>query len=97
MSPGALAGAERVKPPSMTRVIAALADSGMVSRQPHPTDGRQAVITLTPAGREVILDELAARKEWLSDRLAELSSADRSTLSAAIPILIAMINAEDLD
>src|SRR3954468_4858254 len=40
MTPGALAIRERVRPPSMTRVIASLADLGLVVRTAHPTDGR---------------------------------------------------------
>ena len=61
MTPGALAAAERVKPPSMTRVLASLSDLGMIERAPHPTDGRQAIVTLAPAGEEVIVAEHAAR------------------------------------
>ncbi|MGW0037729.1 MarR family transcriptional regulator [Gordonia sp. NPDC003376] len=95
MSPGALAAAERVKPPSMTRVIASLADLGMIKREPHPTDGRQAVVTLAPLGHQVISAELAARKAWLNDRLAELSTTERATLSAALPILDGIISAEE--
>src|ERR1700747_1567941 len=41
MTPGALAIRERVRPPSMTRVIASLAEEGFVDRSPHPVDGRQ--------------------------------------------------------
>lgn len=92
MSPSALAAAERVKPPSMTRVIASLADLGMVSREAHPTDGRQAIVTLAPAGEKVILDEVAARKAWLHERLGELSAEDRATLRAAISIFERMIS-----
>lgn len=87
MSPGALAAAERVKPPSMTRVIASLADLGMVRREAHPTDGRQAIVTLASAGEKVITDEVAARKAWLNGRLDELSDDERATLCAAIPVL----------
>ena len=36
MTPGALAIRERVRPPSMTRVIASLAEMGLVDRTPHP-------------------------------------------------------------
>ncbi|MFT4125350.1 MAG: MarR family transcriptional regulator [Gordonia sp. (in: high G+C Gram-positive bacteria)] len=87
MSPSALATAERVKPPSMTRVIASLADLGLVKRDPHPTDGRQAIVTLSPAGIRVITGEMAAREAWLDGRLAELTPTERATLSAAVPIL----------
>ena len=31
----------------MTRVIAALEELGYVSRRPHPSDGRQAIVEIT--------------------------------------------------
>ncbi|MFW0795815.1 MarR family transcriptional regulator [Gordonia sp. CPCC 205515] len=92
MTPGALATAERVQPPSMTRVIASLSDLGMVSREPHPTDGRQAIVTLADKGSDVITAELDAREEWLSARLAELSPQERETLAAALPIMQKITN-----
>ncbi|MGV9710943.1 MarR family transcriptional regulator [Gordonia sp. NPDC003424] len=95
MTPGALANAERVQPPSMTRVIASLSDLGMVSREPHPTDGRQAIVTLAPRGSDVITAELDAREEWLSDRLAELTPQERETLAACVPIMQKIINGGD--
>ncbi len=95
MTPGALAHAERVQPPSMTRVIASLADLGMVKREPHPTDGRQAIIILAPRGEEVILAELDARQEWLSERLAELTPEERDVVSESITIMNRIINNAD--
>src|SRR5215470_12728097 len=40
LTPRELAEAERVQPPTMTRIIARLEERGLVSRTPHPTDGR---------------------------------------------------------
>ena len=51
LTPGELAAHEKVQPPSMTRVLAALDERGLVLRRPHPTDGRQALVELTAAGR----------------------------------------------
>ena len=87
MSPGALAAAERVKPPSMTRVIASLSDLGLIKREAHPTDGRQAIVTLASEGEAIITGEVAARRAWLNERLAELTQEERDTLGAAVPIL----------
>src|SRR5436190_15390507 len=47
---GALAAAEQVRPPTMTRIVAALERSGLVTRAPHPTDGRQILIAATADG-----------------------------------------------
>ncbi|MFE0748437.1 MarR family winged helix-turn-helix transcriptional regulator [Gordonia sp. NPDC058843] len=97
MTPGALAAAERVRPPSMTRVIASLSDLGMIKREPHPTDGRQAIVTLSPEGVDVVIDELAARKAWLSDRLAELSVDERQILGEAVQIVNKILGQADTD
>src|SRR5919201_3010414 len=50
MSAGDLAAHERVQPPSMTKVLASLEEKGLVRRDAHPTDKRQAIIVLTDAG-----------------------------------------------
>jgi DNA-binding MarR family transcriptional regulator len=87
MSLGELAARERVQPPSMTRVIAALAEHGFVQRSPHPTDGRQIVVVLTDAGRGYVDAEVNARERWLDARLAELSADERGVLCRAAEII----------
>ncbi|ATD69894.1 MULTISPECIES: MarR family winged helix-turn-helix transcriptional regulator [Gordonia] len=97
MTPGALAAAERVRPPSMTRVIASLSDLGMIKREPHPTDGRQAIVTLSQDGVEVIKEELAAREAWLSDRLRELSPDERDALREGVIIFNKILGKPNTD
>jgi DNA-binding MarR family transcriptional regulator len=87
MSPGELAAHERVQPPSMTRVVVALEGMGLVTRTPHPTDGRQVVIDLTAAAEELLASEARAREAWLSGRLQELTAEDRATLREAAAIM----------
>jgi DNA-binding MarR family transcriptional regulator len=87
MSPGDLAEHEKVQPPSMTRVIAALVDWGLVSRAPHPTDRRQVILTVTPDGRNLVQKVRRRKEAWLAQRLAELSPQERATLREAAPIL----------
>ncbi len=87
MSPGELAAHERVQPPSMTRVVVALERMGLVTRTPHPTDGRQVVIDLTDAAEQLLLDEARAREAWLSGQLHQLSAEDRATLREAARIM----------
>src|ERR1700728_3838812 len=57
LSPTALAELERIQPPSMTRVIAALEERELVGRAAHPSDRRQSVIEITPAGRTLVLED----------------------------------------
>ncbi|HEY6421751.1 MAG TPA: MarR family transcriptional regulator [Pseudonocardiaceae bacterium] len=87
MSAGELADHERVRPPSMTRVIAALAELGFVERSPHPTDRRQTVVALTAAGRAHVDAEVSARERWLDERLAELSADERAVLCRAAELI----------
>nr|WP_204261589.1 MarR family transcriptional regulator [Blastococcus saxobsidens] len=87
MSPGELAGHERVQPPSMTRVVVALEGMGLVTRTPHPTDGRQVVIELTPAAEEMLSAEAQAREAWLAGQLQELTPEERTVLREAAEII----------
>ncbi len=87
MTPGELAEHEKVQPPSMTRVIAALEDRGLVVRGPHATDRRQVMLTATEHGKAVVRQSRTLREAWLARRLQELSPQERSTLRAAAPIL----------
>jgi DNA-binding MarR family transcriptional regulator len=87
MSPGELAEHEKVQPPSMTRVIAALEAWQLVTRAAHPSDKRQVVLTVTTAGRDLVIKSRRRRDAWLARRLAELTPQERATLRAAAPIL----------
>jgi len=84
---GQLAAAERVQPPSMTRTVNCLEQDGLVERSPHPTDRRQVVVRLSPAGRDLVVAERRRRDAWLARRLAELTPAERQLLRQAAPIL----------
>jgi DNA-binding MarR family transcriptional regulator len=86
-TPGALAEFERVRPPSMTRTIAALADLGLVARDAHPDDGRQVLVRLTEPGRATVHDTRVRRNVWLADRLAALDPAERAALATAADVL----------
>lgn len=87
MTIGALAAAEKVQPPSMTRTVSMLADKGLVRRQGSENDRRVAVISLSRAGEEVIAESRRRRDVWLNQRLCELTSEQRQILRDAAPIL----------
>jgi DNA-binding MarR family transcriptional regulator len=87
MTPRELADAERVQPPTVTRIVARLEEKGLVARTPHPTDGRQVILAPSPAGRKLIENYRRVRDEWLAYRLAELTPDDRDTLRRAAEIL----------
>ncbi|MEV4515381.1 MarR family transcriptional regulator [Dactylosporangium sp. NPDC049525] len=87
LTPRELADAERVQPPTLTKIVAKLEDRGLVQRTPHPTDGRQVILAATESGRAVILEHRRARDEWLAKQLAALTPEERETLGKAAEIL----------
>jgi len=87
MTAGALASHEQVRPPSMTRTLAALSEAGYVERSPDPTDGRQVVVSLTDAARLLLHDDRRRRQEWLAGLLRGLDVEQRELLRAALPVL----------
>jgi DNA-binding MarR family transcriptional regulator len=90
---GELAAAEKVKPPSMTRTVGCLEELGLVTRRPHDTDGRQVVVELTDAARDVIEVDRARRDAWLAQRLDELKPAERELLRRVAPVLERLVGA----
>jgi DNA-binding MarR family transcriptional regulator len=87
MSAGELANCERVQPPSMTKVLAHLEERGLVRREVHPTDRRQAIIAISDAGRALLDSERRSRDAWLARRLATLTPDERALVQRALPIL----------
>jgi DNA-binding MarR family transcriptional regulator len=87
LTPGELATREGVQPPSMTRVLSALEEMGIVSRKPHPSDGRQAIVELTDLGRKMVVEDITAREAWLDHRLNTLTEDERAVLSRAAEII----------
>jgi DNA-binding MarR family transcriptional regulator len=71
----------------MTRTLAALETAGLVERTPHPTDGRQVLMSVTEAARGMLRADRRRRDEWLAVRLAALTREERATLEAATEIL----------
>jgi DNA-binding MarR family transcriptional regulator len=90
-SPKLLAEREQVQPQSLTRALAALEERGLVSREPHPTDGRQTVIAITAEGRDLLRFDRQRRDEWLADVIeGRLSPTEREMLRVAAKLLDAL-------
>lgn len=87
LTPGELADHEKIRPPSVSRIAAALQDLGLVERVDHPSDRRQYLLTITGAGRELLAAERRSREAWLACRLRELSAEDQLLLARAVAVL----------
>ena len=87
LTPRELADAERVRPPTMTKIVAKLEERGLVQRSPHPTDGRQVILAATEEGRALLAEHRRARHAWLAQRLTELTAEERDTLRRAAELI----------
>jgi DNA-binding MarR family transcriptional regulator len=86
-----LAAAEQVRPPTMTRIIAALEREGLVTRERDATDRRITRVRATVRGARVLDDGRRRRVDALARTLAELSSEDRETLTRATGLLEVLV------
>ena len=87
MTTADLARAEMVKPQSMGTLLSELEQDGLVRRQPHPTDGRQILFSLTAAGVEARRQRHAAKLAWLSAAIARFDADEQRTLIDAIALV----------
>lgn len=95
MTAGEVASRLHAQPQSLTRTFAALAEQGHLERTPDPDDRRQALLTITPAGRESLASDMRPRDEWMARAIAsELTEAERDLLVVASQLLLQLA---DLD
>ena len=71
----------------MNRTLNALEKSGFVTRLPDPDDARKVVVSITPAGRDLITETRRLRTAWFSQRLAELTPDERAAFERLVPVL----------
>jgi len=92
---GALAAVERVRPPTMTRIVGHLEAAGLLVRRPAPADRRSAEVELSQSGRE-LLDRSRTRKDaYLAERLATLGPAELAVLRRAAAVLERLLEADE--
>jgi len=84
---GELAGAERVRPQSMSQTLGDLEADHFIERRADQKDGRRTLIALTDQGRAALLEERALREGWLARALETLSPAERALLADAVSVL----------
>jgi len=84
---GALATAEQVRPPTITKLVAALEEQGLVERESDPEDRRVMRVKATARGTRLLYEGRRRRVASLAASLGELAAADRAALARAVPIL----------
>jgi len=86
-TPHQLAVADRVRPQSLTRTLAALERDRLVYRRRDTSDRRRSWIGLTSEGFDALSGDMAERDRWLDAQIQRLSSAERAVLALAAELM----------
>jgi len=83
-----LAREEGIRPQSMGEIIAVLKATGLIAGSPDPNDGRQTVLSLTDACRDLMKRTRAAKEDWLFQSIQmRFEPAEVEQLAASIAML----------
>ena len=84
---GELAAIEQVQPPTMTRIVASLAEAGMVTRVADASDRRSARVRITPAGERALARMRTRKNAFLLRRLGELGPDEQRHATELVELL----------
>ena len=84
---GALADAEQVRPPTISRLVGALQAAGLVEREVSADDKRVVRVKATARGAKLLREGRERRVASLAKALAQLPASDRAQLTRAVPVL----------
>ena len=87
LAPSELAEIERVKRPTITRVVARLEEAGLVERTGDPADGRASLVSVTREGSELLRRIRTRKNAYLARRLSKLDPDDLDVLERAVDVL----------
>lgn len=82
-----LARAEQVKTPTMTPIVSALEEDGLVVREADAQDARASIISATAKGQKLMAEGRARRVATLAAQLRALPASDRAVLEKAAVLL----------
>jgi DNA-binding MarR family transcriptional regulator len=72
----------------MGATVSDLEAAGLVSGAPDPADGRQTILSLTAACREMIKASRAAREDWLFRAIrTKLAPTEQEALATGVELL----------
>jgi DNA-binding MarR family transcriptional regulator len=91
---GKLASVERLRPPTVTRIVANLEEAGLVLRVPDPGDRRIARVEVTPLGRDLLERSRTRKDAYLAARLATLAPDQLAVLRHATVVLERLLEEE---
>jgi len=84
---GALAAAEQVRPPTITRLVRELERDGLVELVPDPDDRRVRRVRATPRGRTLLEEGRRRRVAKLAGSLGGLTAVERRLIARAVRLI----------
>ena len=84
---GDLAQAEQVRPPTITRLVAALEEDGLVERVSAPDDRRVVRVKATARGARLLQEGRQRRVASLAAALRALPAGERAAIARAVPAM----------
>ncbi len=88
---GALAEAEEVAAPTMTRLVDGLERQGLVRRGADPSDARGVLVTATPKGRKLLTSARSRRVRELALELAKLPAEELAVLRRGAELIAEVV------
>jgi DNA-binding MarR family transcriptional regulator len=86
-----LAGAEQVRPPTMSRIVNALEAKGLARRRVNPQDRRAVLIEATEKGAAMLKQGRKRRVRFLASYLSRLSSSELSDIERAVQAMMKVL------
>jgi DNA-binding MarR family transcriptional regulator len=92
---GELSAVEGVRPPTLTKVVAALEEQGLVARHTDPADRRVSVVEATAAGSKLLARSRSRTDAYLARRVASLGADDREALARAVAVIESLLETDE--
>lgn len=93
MLPSELAGMEKITNQSMSQILSHLLELGYIVRTASETDKRKVLISLSPAGEEILLQVRNEREQWMARAIeATCTPQEQEILKQAIIPLTKIID-----
>jgi DNA-binding MarR family transcriptional regulator len=84
---GRLAELERVRPPTVTKIVGRLEDDGLVVRTVDERDHRVTLIRLSPRGKTLVQNARRRKDALLADKLRDLSAEEIDAVERAVTVI----------
>jgi DNA-binding MarR family transcriptional regulator len=77
----------QVSPAGASQMIERMVQQGLVLRQEVPGDRRVRIVCLAEAGKQIVEDSIAARRQWTDRLMATLDPGQKDSIAHALLVL----------